>query len=150
MDMSLYPHAVAMSADEFMSWSDAMINNLLSSGTKRTIDELTGVIKKVKLMKKGTQLPCSQDFQFATNSTNPIIDLIYNATYAVTKGYSYAAAMTWMYTVIVAILLLITFLIIKERKEKKSKDIWRRDVESNRRGMQSKKVQKLLERGKAA
>ena len=86
----------------------------------------------------------------ATGSTNPIIDLIYNATYAVTKGYSYAAAMTWMYTVIVAILLLITFLIIRERKEKKSKDIWRRDVESARRGMQSKKVQKLLGRRRAA
>ena len=25
MDMSLYPHAVAMSADEFMTWSSAMI-----------------------------------------------------------------------------------------------------------------------------
>ena len=37
-----------------------------------------------------------------------------------------------------------------EKKEKKSKDIWRRDVESARRGMQSKKVQKLLERRKAA
>ncbi|MBQ6960935.1 MAG: sugar ABC transporter permease [Clostridia bacterium] len=86
----------------------------------------------------------------ATGSTNPIIDLIYNATYAVTKGYSYAAAMTWMYTVIVAILLLITFLVVKEKKEKKSNDIWRRDVESARRGMQSKKVQKMLERGKAA
>ena len=86
----------------------------------------------------------------ATNSTNPIIDLIYNATYAVTKGYSYAAAMTWMYTVVVAILLLITFLIVREKKEKKSKDVWRRDVEANKRGMQSKKVQKMLERGKAA
>ena len=58
--------------------------------------------------------------------------------------------MTWMYTVIVAILLLITFLVVKEKKEKKSNDIWRRDVESARRGMQSKKVQKMLERGKAA
>ena len=86
----------------------------------------------------------------ATNSTNPIIDLIYNATYAVTKGYSYAAAMTWMYTVVVAILLLITFLIVREKKEKKSNDVWRRDVEANKRGMQSKKVQKMLERGKAA
>ena len=86
----------------------------------------------------------------ATNSTNPIIDLIYNATYAVTKGYSYAAAMTWMYTVVVAILLLITFLIVREKKEKKSNDVWRRDVEANKRGMQSKKVQKMLERWKAA
>ena len=39
MDMSLYPHAVAMSADEFMSWSTAMINDLMSSGTRRTIVE---------------------------------------------------------------------------------------------------------------
>ena len=31
MDMSLYPHAVAMSADEFMTWSDAIINDLLRS-----------------------------------------------------------------------------------------------------------------------
>ncbi len=85
----------------------------------------------------------------ATGSTNPIIDLIYNATYAVTKGYSYAAAMTWMYTVIVAILLLITFLIVKEKKEKKSTDVWRRDVESRRRTT-SKKLQKMMERGMKA
>ena len=44
MDMSLYPHAVAMSADEFMSWSSAMINEMLSAGTKRTVDKLTGPV----------------------------------------------------------------------------------------------------------
>ena len=44
MDMSLYPHAVAMSADEFMTWSSAMINEMLSAGTKRTVDKLTGPI----------------------------------------------------------------------------------------------------------
>ncbi len=44
MDMSLYPHAVAMSADEFMTWSSAMINEMLSAGTKRTIDKLTGPV----------------------------------------------------------------------------------------------------------
>lgn len=44
MDMSLYPHVVGMSADEFMSWSDAMINDLMSSGAKKTIDALTGPI----------------------------------------------------------------------------------------------------------
>lgn len=86
----------------------------------------------------------------STGSTNPIIDLIYNATYAVTKGYSYGAAMTWLYTVVVALLLLITFLLIREKKEKKSRDVWRRDVESARRGMKSQKVKKMLERGKAA
>ena len=44
MDMSLYPHAVAMSADEFMTWSSAMINEMLSAGAKRSIDKLTGPI----------------------------------------------------------------------------------------------------------
>ena len=86
----------------------------------------------------------------ATNSTNPIIDLIYNATYAVTKGYSYGAAMTWLYTVVVAVLLLITFLLIREKKEKKSNDVWRRDVESAKRAGQNKKLNKLLGRRKAA
>ncbi len=86
----------------------------------------------------------------ATGSTNPIIDLIYNATYAVTKGYSYGAAMTWMYTVVVAILLLITFLIIREKKPKVTNDVWRRDVEGAKRAAGSAKIKKMMERGKAA
>ena len=44
MDMSLYPHAIAMSADEFMDWSTAVINDLLSAGTKKTVDKLTGPV----------------------------------------------------------------------------------------------------------
>ena len=86
----------------------------------------------------------------ATNSTNPIIDLIYNATYAVTKGYSYGAAMTWLYTMVVALLLLITFLIVREKKEKKSKDVFRQDIEGRKRASQSKKLRKQMERGKLA
>ncbi len=85
----------------------------------------------------------------ATNSTNPIIDLIYNATHAVTKGYSYGAAMTWIYALIEAVLLLITFLIIREKAPKKSTDIWQRDVEAARRAPKTRK-QKKLERRKAA
>ena len=44
MDMSLYPHAVAMSVDEFMRWSNATINELLSAGTKRAVDRLSGPV----------------------------------------------------------------------------------------------------------
>jgi NADH-quinone oxidoreductase subunit B len=44
MDMSLYPHAIAMSAGEFMDWSTAVINDLLSAGTKKSVDKLTGPI----------------------------------------------------------------------------------------------------------
>ena len=42
--MRLYPHAAVMSAGEFMTWSSAMINNMLSSGTKKIVDRLTGPI----------------------------------------------------------------------------------------------------------
>ena len=86
----------------------------------------------------------------ATNSTNPIIDLIYNATHAVTKGYSYGAAMTWIYTLIVAVLLLITFLLIRERKEKKSDAVWRADVENAKRAPVLKTRKRGLGRRKAA
>ena len=44
MDMSLYPHAVAMSANEFMTWSSAMMNDMLSAGTKKIVNKLTGPI----------------------------------------------------------------------------------------------------------
>ena len=36
-----------------------------------TVNEMTGATKMVKLMSKGTQLPCSQDYKFTTNSANP-------------------------------------------------------------------------------
>lgn len=44
MDLNLYPHALGMSADEFMSWSSAMIDNMVSAGTKRTVNRLTGPV----------------------------------------------------------------------------------------------------------
>lgn len=36
-----------------------------------TIDEYTGRLKKVKIMSKGTQLPCSEDYTFAVGEDNP-------------------------------------------------------------------------------
>jgi len=44
MDMSLYPHAIAMSANEFQTWSSSIVDNLLSGGTKRVVDKVTGPI----------------------------------------------------------------------------------------------------------
>jgi ABC-type sugar transport system permease subunit len=54
----------------------------------------------------------------ATGGSNEIIELIYNATYTATQGYSYAMAMSWIYTLIVAVILVIVFLLLKEKSDK--------------------------------
>lgn len=58
----------------------------------------------------------------ATGGTNEILDLMYEATYngeAFGKGYSYGMAMGWLYTLIIAVILVIVFLLFKEKSEKK-------------------------------
>jgi oligogalacturonide transport system permease protein len=54
----------------------------------------------------------------ANSNQNNIITLIYNNMFAATRGYGFASAMAWMYAVIVTILLLVIFLIFRERKIK--------------------------------
>lgn len=55
----------------------------------------------------------------ATGGTNEIIELIYTATYTATQGYSYAMAMSWIYTAVVAVILVIVFLLLREKSDKK-------------------------------
>ncbi len=67
----------------------------------------------------------------ATGGTNEIIELIYSVTYAATKGYSYGAAMSWIYTLIVGVILLIAFLLLREKEPKHQDEaVYRRDVEA--------------------
>ncbi len=54
----------------------------------------------------------------ATGGTNEIIELIYTVTYGATKGYSYGMALSWIYTAIVAVILLVVFLLFKEKSDK--------------------------------
>lgn len=54
----------------------------------------------------------------ATGGTNEIIELIYSATYTATQGYSYAMAMSWIYTAVVAVILVIVFLLLREKSDK--------------------------------
>jgi oligogalacturonide transport system permease protein len=54
----------------------------------------------------------------ANSNQNNIITLIYNNMFAATRGYGFASAMAWMYAVIVTILLLVIFLIFREKKIK--------------------------------
>ncbi len=59
----------------------------------------------------------------ATGGTNPIIELIYAATYTTpwTKGYSYGMAFSWIYTAIIGVVLLGVFLLLKDKSDKKVK-----------------------------
>lgn len=54
----------------------------------------------------------------ATGGSNEIIELIYTATYTATQGYSYAMAMSWIYTLVVAVILVIVFLLLREKNDK--------------------------------
>lgn len=57
----------------------------------------------------------------ATGGDNALIQLIYDVSYAATKGYSYGAAMSWIYTAIVAVILLLAFLLLREKSDKHMK-----------------------------
>ena len=54
----------------------------------------------------------------ATGGSNEIIELIYTATYTATQGYSYAMAMSWIYTLVVAVILIAVFLLLREKSDK--------------------------------
>ena len=57
----------------------------------------------------------------ATGGTNEIIELIYTVTNAPTKGYAYGMAMSWIYTLVIAVILVIVFLLLKEKSDKNVK-----------------------------
>lgn len=57
----------------------------------------------------------------ATGGTNEIIELIYTVTNAPTKGYEYGMAMSWIYTLVIAVILVIVFLLFREKSDKKVK-----------------------------
>ena len=54
----------------------------------------------------------------ATGGSNEIIELIYTATYTATQGYSYAMAMSWIYTLVVSVILLLVFLLLREKSDR--------------------------------
>ncbi|MBQ8160348.1 MAG: sugar ABC transporter permease [Clostridia bacterium] len=68
----------------------------------------------------------------ATGGSNEIIELIYTATYTATQGYSYAMAMSWIYTLVVAVILVIVFLLLREKSDRHVVyEQKRRDVKEN-------------------
>lgn len=53
----------------------------------------------------------------ANSAQNPIINLIYSNMFSATRGYGFASAMAWMYAAVIAILLLVIFLLFREKKK---------------------------------
>jgi oligogalacturonide transport system permease protein len=55
----------------------------------------------------------------ANSSQNTIINLIYANMFSATRGYGFASAMAWMYAVIISILLVVIFLVFREKETKR-------------------------------
>ncbi|MCZ0702151.1 ABC-type sugar transport system permease subunit [Natronobacillus azotifigens] len=56
----------------------------------------------------------------ANSGQNPIINLIYVNMFNATRGYGFASAMAWMYSVIIGLMLLVIFLAFREKKSKRA------------------------------
>jgi len=54
----------------------------------------------------------------ANSDQNDVIQLIYINMFAATRGYGFASAMAWMYAIVVTIVLLIVFIVLKDKKDK--------------------------------
>lgn len=59
--------------------------------------------------------------QLANLSTNSIVKLISKNITRIDSPYSYSAALSWLYAIVVLILLLVAFLLLKERSKKNEK-----------------------------
>ena len=57
----------------------------------------------------------------ANSNQNPIINLIYTNMFSATRGYGFASAMAWMYAIVTTILLIVIFLIFREKEPKRRK-----------------------------
>jgi len=74
----------------------------------------------------------------SNSDTNDIITLIMLNIFSGNRGYGFATAMAWMYTVLVAIILLVIFSFFIEREDKRLKDVRKRN----------KKEQKLIRKAR--
>ena len=81
------------------------------------------------------------------NEQNTLITMIQDAMFSGTKekGYGYAAAMAWMYAVIVTLIVLLFFLLLGSKK-----DMYDRQVKRRKRAMkkEARVVKKIERRGR--
>lgn len=57
----------------------------------------------------------------ANSGDNAVIQLIYTNMFSATRGYGFASAMAWMYSVIVTLMVIIIFAMFREKTHKKLK-----------------------------
>ena len=74
----------------------------------------------------------------ANSGTNDIITLIMNNVFTASRGYGFASAMAWMYTIIISIILIGIFLFFIEREDAR--------VRANRK--RNRKEQKSLRKAR--
>lgn len=80
----------------------------------------------------------------SSNEQNPLITMIKNAMFSGTKekGYGYASAMAWMYSVVVTVVVLIFFLLLGSKR-----DAYDRQVAKVKRAMKKeRRLEKKIER----
>ncbi|MDD5985245.1 sugar ABC transporter permease [Turicibacter bilis] len=75
----------------------------------------------------------------ANSGTNDVITLIMDNVFNASRGYGFATAMAWMYTIIISLILIIIFLLFVEHEDKRVKAIRKRN----------KKEQKALRKARA-
>jgi ABC-type sugar transport system permease subunit len=61
----------------------------------------------------------------ATSNQNVMINLIYDSMYASNRGYGYASAQAWTYSAVILLLLSICWLLFREKRDKKYKEVKR-------------------------
>jgi ABC-type sugar transport system permease subunit len=83
----------------------------------------------------------------SNNEQNSVINLIYTNMFAASRGYGFASAMAWMYAVIVTIIVGITALVLRPKKDN-LKDAIKR--ERKREKQKERELKKLRRRQKAS
>ena len=80
----------------------------------------------------------------SSNEQNSLIVMIKNAMFSGTKekGYGYASAMAWMYSVVVTLIVLLFFLILGSKKDQYDRLVDRRKRMLKREARLSKKIER--------
>ena len=69
----------------------------------------------------------------STSGQNAMITLIYNNMFNTNRGYGYASAQAWVYTVAILLILGLCFLLLRSPKDKPLKEAKRRTLRHERR-----------------
>ncbi|MBN2220906.1 MAG: sugar ABC transporter permease, partial [Vallitaleaceae bacterium] len=53
----------------------------------------------------------------SNSGDNAVIELIYTNMFSATRGYGFASAMAWMYGIIQTLIVVVIFLVLKDKKD---------------------------------